>query len=317
MKKWICSIGFVALCLLTGCGREDKLLNHIDTQDLDMINTSEQAEEYEEQLDREDHLKWVYDKKEINELIQLNEVIKAEAEKAGCRVSEEALFGEGGVELWMAHANQRVDPKKETLSQPGIYVEGETQESVQKVCAAIEKAGYPGVMSCFKSGQIISRGLRFNYSYDEEEEVGAYSLNVSVSNYLGYYPERYKKIIDILVEGGYFVNNIQCFGGVVNRIVAERDDEETLCREIMLQIDQEGKLVEFNAFMDDLTQTEIKQDAERKTLVELLTMLTAERNDVIAFVNNLTKKSGSGAIAKDYTWFIQKLWEEGYMLRVQ
>ena len=305
------------LCLLTGCGREDKLLQYMDTETLGMINTSEQAEKYNQQLDREDHLKWVYDEKEIEVLIQLIQVIKAEAKKAGCRVSETSLFGEGGVELWMTHARQGFDPAKETLSQPGIFVEGDTEESVQKVCAAIEKAGFPGVTACIENAGAVSRGFRFVYAYDEEVEKDGYSLDISVSNYLGYYPENYKKILDILMEGGYFVTGIQCFGGAVNRIVAEKEEEKVLCQEIMIQIDKEGRIVELDAFMNDSTQSKIKQGAERKALTKLLTMLTGESKDVTAFIGDFEKKSGRGIVTKDYTWFIQKLWEEGYMLRVQ
>lgn len=318
MKKWFGCICLLALCLLTGCGHEDKLLQYMDTEIPEMINTSEQAEDYNKQLDRDDHLKWVYDTKEIDGLVQLIQFVKAEAKKAGCHVSEEALFGEGGVELWMAHARQGFDPTKETLSQPGMYIEGKTKESVQRVCTAIEKAGYPGVAACIENEIVVSRGMRFVYDYDEEQEENeGYSLNISISNYLGYYPENYKDIRDVLIEGGYFVNTIQCFGGVVNRIVAEKEEEEALFREIAIQTDQDGQIVEVDAYMDDSTQTKIQQESERKTLIELLTMFTGENKDVTAFIHDITKKSGRGVVTKDYTWQIQRMWEEGYMLRVQ
>lgn len=319
MKKWIGCIGLFALCLLTGCGREDKLLQYMDTEDLGMINTSEEAERANEQLDREDHLKWVYDKKEIDELVQLVQRIKAEAKKTGCRVGEEALFGDGGVEAWKEHARQGLDPTKEKVSMPGLYIESETKEGIQKMCAFLEKTGFPDVTACIKKERVISRGLRFIYYYDEEEETYGHSLSIDISNCLGYYPEKYKKILDIFTERGYFVSEIQCFGGVVNGIVADRQEEESvyLCKEIFLQLDKEGKIVELNAFMDDSSQSKIKQETERKALVELLTLLTGEEKDVITFISDFTKKSGSGTVTKDYRWSVQRMWEEGYVLRVQ
>lgn len=317
MKKWFGCICLFALCLLTGCGSEDKLLQYMDTKDLGMINTSSEAEKYNRQLDREDHLKWVYDKEEVDELVRLVQVVKEEAKKEGCSVSEETLFGEGGVELWMKHASQGIDPTRETMSRPGLYIEGDTKESVQKVCTAVEKAGYPGAASCIKSGRSVSRGVRFVYNCDELEEKISYSLDITISDYMGYYPESYRKIRDIFIESDYFVASIQCFGGEVNRIVAEKEDPKALFKEVMLQIDQEGKIVEMDAFADDLTQTKIKQETEREAMIELLTMLTGERNDVTTFINSFTQKSDTGTITKNYTWLNQKLWEGGCMLRVQ
>lgn len=316
MKKWIGCIWLFALCLLTGCGREDKLLQYMDTEDLGMINTSEEAERANEQLDREDHLKWVYDTKRIDELVQLVQGIKAEAEKTGCRVSEEALFGEGSVESWKEHARQGLDPAKEKVGRPGLFIQSETKESIQKICSFLEKAGFPDVTACIKKERVVSRGLRFIYYYDEEEEKG-HSLSIDISDCVGYYPEKYKKILDIFIERGYFVTEMQCLGGAVNAIFAEREEEESLCKEIFLQLDKEGQIVELNAFMIDSRQSKIKQETERKALVELLTLLTGEEKDVITFIGDFRKKSGSGTVTKDYSWSVQRLWEEGYVLRVQ
>lgn len=317
MKKWIGCIWLFALCLLTGCGREDKLLQYMDTEDLGMINTSEEAERVNEQLDREDHLKWVYDQKRIDELVQLVQGIRTEAEKTGCRVSEEPLFGEGGVKEWKEHAIQGLDPAKENVVRPGLYIESETKEGIQKICAFLERAGFPDVTACIKKERMVSQGIRFVYFYDEEEETYGHSLSIDISDCLGYYPEKYKKILDIFTERGYFVTEIQCFGGAVNGIAADREEEESLCKEIMLQLDKEGQIIEMNAFMDDSSQSTIKQETERKALVELLTLLTGEEKDVITFIGNVTKKSGGGTVAKDYSWSVEKLWEGDYVLRVQ
>lgn len=317
MKKWIGCIWLFALCLLTGCGREDKLLQYMDTEDLGMINTSEEAERANEQLDREDHLKWVYDQKRIDELVQLVQGIKTEAEKTGCRVSEEALFGAGGVEAWKEHARQGLDPAKEKVGRPGLFIQSETKEGIQKICAFLEKAGFPDVAACIKKERVVSRGLRFIYSYDAEEETYGHSLSIDISDCLGYYPEKYKKILHIFIERGYFVTEIQCFGGAVNGIVADREEEESLCKEILLQLDKEGQIVELNAFMDESRQSKIKQETERKALVGLLTLLTGEEKDVLTFIGDFTKKSGGGTVTKDYIWSVEKLWEEGYVLRVQ
>lgn len=316
MKKWIGCIWLFALCLLTGCGREDKLLQYMDTEDLGMIDTSEEAERANEQLDREDHLKWAYDPKRIDELVQLVQGIKTEAEKTGCRVSEETFSGKGGVEAWKEHARQGLDPAKEKVSLPGLLIESETKERIQKMCVFLEKSGFPDVTACIKKEEVVSRGLRFVY-YDDEEEEEDYTLFIDISDCLGYYPEKYKKILDIFTERGYFVTEIQCFGGAVNGIVAQRDEKESLCKEIMLQLDKEGQIVELNAFMIDSRQSKIKQETERKVLVELLTMLTGEEKDVITFIGDFTKESGGGTVTKDYSWSVQRLWEEGYVLRVQ
>lgn len=317
MKKWIGCIWLFALCLLTGCGREDKLLQYMDTEDLSMINTSEEAERANEQLDREDHLKWVYDQKRIDELVQLVQEIRTEAEKTGCRVSEEPLFGEGGVKEWKEHAIQGLDPAKEKVGRPGLLIESETKEGIQKICAFFEKAGFPDVTACIEKERVVSRGLRFVYSYAEEEETEYHSLIIDISDCLGYYPEKYKKILDIFIEQGYLVTEMPCFGGVVNGIAAFREEEESLCKEIMLQLDKEGQIIELNAFMDDSSQSTIKQEAERKALVELLTLLTGEERDATTFVDNFTKKSGGGTVTKDYSWSVERLWEEGYVLQVQ
>lgn len=317
MKKWIGCIWLFALCLLTGCGREDKLLQYMDTEDLGMINTSEEAEKANEQLDREDHLKWVYDEKGIDELVQLLQGIKAEAEKTGCRIGEGAVFGEEGVESWKEHVRQGLDPAKEKVSLPGLYIESKTMEGIQKMCAFLEKAGFPDVTACIKKERVVNRGIRFVYSYEEEEETYCHSLSINISDCVGYYPEKYKKILDIFMERGYFVTEMQCLGGAVNAIFAEREEEESLCQEIMLQLDKEGQIVELNAFMDESRQSKIKQETERKVLVELLTMLTGEEKDVITFIGDFTKESGGGTVTKDYRWSVQRLWEEGYVLRVQ
>lgn len=319
MKKWIGCIWLFALCLLTGCGREDKLLQYMDTEDLGMINTSEEAERANEQLDREDHLKWVYDQKRIDELVQVVQGIKTEAEKTGCRVSEYSLFGGGSVESWKEHARQGLDPAKEKVSRTGLFIASNTKEGIQKICAFLEKADFPDVKACFKKEIVVSRGLRFIYSYDEEEETYGHSLDIDISDCVGYYPEKYKKILDIFIERGYFVSEIQCFGGAVNGIVADRQEEESvyLYKEIRLQIDKKGQIVELDAFMDESRQSKIKQETERKTLVELLTLMTGEEKDVLTFIDNFTKKSGGGTVTKDYSWSVEKLWEEGYVLRVQ
>lgn len=317
MKKWIGCIWLFALCLLTGCGREDKLLQYMDTEDLGMINTSEEAEKANEQLDREDHLKWVYDEKRIDELVQLVQGIKAEAEKTGCRIGEGAVFGEEGVESWKEHVRQGLDPAKEKVSLPGLYIESKTMEGIQKMCAFLEKAGFPDVTACIKKERVVNRGIRFVYSYEEEEETYCHSLSIDISDCVGYYPEKYKKILDIFIERGYFVTEMQCLGGAVNAIFAEREEEEPLCQEIMLQLDKEGQIVELNAFMVDSRQSKFKQETERKALVELLTMLTGEEKDVITFIGDFTKESGGGTVTKDYRWSVQRLWEEGYVLRVQ
>lgn len=319
MKKWIGCIWLFVLCLLTGCGREDKLLQYMDTEDLGMIDTSKEAERANEQLDREDHLKWVYDPKRIDELVQLVQGIKAEAEKAGCRVSEQSLFGEGSVESWKEHALQGLDPAKEKVGRPGLYIESKTEKGIQKICAFFEKAGFSDVTACIKKERVVSRGIRFIYYYDEEAETYGHSLSIDISDCLGFYPEKYKKILDIFTKRGYFVSEIQCFGGVVNGITADREEEESvyLCKEIRLQIDKEGQIVELIALMDESRQSKIKQDTERKALVELLTLLTGEERDATTFVDNFTKKSGGGTVTKGYGWSVGKLWEEGYVLRVQ
>lgn len=316
MKKWFGCICLFVLCLLTGCGQEDKLLQYMDTEELGMINTPEEAERYNRQLDRKGRLKWSYDKQEVEELIRLIQVIKEEAKKEGCSVTEQTLFGEGGVELWMKHASQKIDPTRETMSRPGVLVEGRKKASIQRICAAIEKAGYPEAGLCIKNERSVSRGVRFVYDYYEEDK--SYSLDITISDYVGYYPEPYKKILDMLTENQYFISSVQCFGGALNRVVAEKDDEKTLCQEIAILLDKEGNVVEVNVFMADLPYTKVEQKTERKVIAELLTMLTGKREDVSTFVDGFVKKNGEGTIAGDYTWSVQELWDDvGYMLRVQ
>lgn len=324
MKKKISIYILAAALLLVGCGHEDKLQRYIETGDFGMIDTEKEGKEYNRKLDREDHCKWVYDNVKINRMLALEKAILDVAKEKGCVVSNDDVF-EGKLVDWKKHAEKGRDPKDEKQKRVVINIDAKKSEHLVDVCHAIEKQGFPEVSQCIQNphyeGLLTCQGLSFSYEQYDEEEVEdeyMYSLSIIISGSMGFYPEQYKNLLNMLEKQNYFVADIRCFGGAVNQVSTEFYHEGKLCNEVAFLLTADGTLLELDANIEKADCSKIHLESERNMFIEAITMLSGSKNDAISFVNKLEKKKAMGRVSENCSWSIKKMWiDDSYMLRVQ
>lgn len=351
MKKWIGPGLLLAALLLTGCGRGDKLAQYIKPGDFGMINTEEEAKACNAKLNREKKMKWVYDTDKINQMLELDKLVRTAAKEEDCVTDTDSFVGRGDVRVWKKHAEAGSDPASETLRFPSIYIEGKSKESIKNICTQLEKAGYDGVSGCLECKKIdgeveenlvICQGIQFMYEeddgedydddYDDEdyedeedglEEAGEesdqshvkdmekyYTLVISIADSICIYPEKYKDILTLLQQNKYYVRQIECYGGEVNRITAQNVDAGAWFAEVKILLDQEGNLLDLQFFTEKEPASRIQLDTERTILVELLTRMNGEKNASSVFVNHLSPKNGGGMVTDNCSWSIRSIWME-------
>lgn len=315
-RGWI--LGLVCCLLLTGCGSEDKLLQYIGDNDVGMVNTKDEAEALYAGLDRESGMKWIYDRERIESLIQLKQNLNKEVQTRGYTLREETDVGNNALMTWKTHMDQGKNPEKETARYLSFLVSGKGHDKLREICEKIEAWGYPEVSKCLEGKEVLSRGISFEVMDDlDENGITIYDLYITVPNSIVYYPEKCKGILETMVENGYYVEWNICMGGPLNMITCYHDTKSILCKYIKLYLDNTGRVVEINIGMEDKGIATVRSEEEKKLLVELVTNLTGDRNESIAFVEQFSREGKKkGTIGGEYSWSISRSLEY-YILRIQ
>ncbi len=299
----------IAICLLlVGCGKEDKLLSYLDTTDIGFVDTEEEAEEYSAGLKHEDYSKWVYNQKNIEQFLSLENMLQSEVQKRKCRLS---CDGDNLQRLW-SRIQKGVRPDGAEKGGAQIAIESEKQGDIEAIAGEIDKMGYSGLANAKFDSQRNIRGVDFSMTDMEDY----FELLIQIPTGMLYYPEKYEEILRPFWENGWYVGNLICYGGALNRIIASNEEKNVLCKGIQISLDQKGKIVEFVATMDGNGFYKIRSESEKKVLVESLTKLTGDRNEAISFVQNFSRKKKRGTIAGEYNWSVLKE-DEMCVLQIQ
>lgn len=313
MKKSIILCIIISL-MLVGCGKEDKLAASMDCTDVGFIDTEEDAKEEIKKLDREDHLHWIYNQEKIRQLISLEQMLEEETKKVGGQISCEG----DNLQKLMSALEKGTDTDGEREHVVQITVEMEDMSDIEDLCGKIDDMGYSGLASCPWNEQFVYEGVSFSpLTADFEEDTGNSQLLIFVPGPLLCYPKEYEEILQKLNENPYYVGRINCYGGAVNKITMATGEKNTLFEVIQIVLDQQGNVLEILAMTSEEQKVkQIKSDAERDVWIELLTLLTGDKNEAISFVNSYSLRQKKGTVAGKYNWTSHE--EYGItMLRIQ
>lgn len=301
-------LGLILALMLTGCGREDKLLSYIDYNDAGVVNSKEEAEALYASLDKESGLEWTYDRERIEGLMALKETLEKETEEKNFTFDEESTIRPSAVETWKSHMDQGRDPVEETARNAYFYISGGKSSEMRQLCEVVEKMGYAGASQCREERNVISRGLLFEM-VEEVDEKGdtRCDLYINIPNSYVFYPVKYKDLLDVVVESGFYLEYSGVMGGALNKISFYRDTKDTLCKYIKCYLDNSGKLVGLEASMEGAGISTVRTQEERNLLVELVTRLTGDRNEAANFVNQLSSKGKSEGSIGSYNWSVNRL----------
>lgn len=311
MKKSIILCIIISL-MLVGCGKEDKLAASMDCTDVGFIDTEEDAKEEIKKLDREDHLHWIYNQEKIRQLISLVQVLERETKKLGGQISGDNL------QKLMSYLEEGKSEEGAEIYDFQITVEMENMSDIKALCRKIDDMGYSGLASCPWYEQFVYEGVSFSpLTADFEEDTGNSQLLIFVPGPLLCYPKEYEEILQKLNENPYYVGRINCYGGAVNKITMATGEKNTLFEVIQIVLDQQGNVLEILAMTSEEQKVkQIKSDAERDVWIELLTLLTGDKNEAISFVNSYSLEQKRGTVAGKYNWTSHE--EYGItMLRIQ
>ncbi len=299
----------ITICLLlVGCGKEDKLLSYLDTTDIGFVDTAKEAEEYSAGLKREDYSQWVYNQKNIEQFLSLENMLQSEVQKRKCRLSSD---GDNLQRLW-SRIQKGVRPDGAGEGGVQIAIQSGKREDIEAIAGKIDKMGYSGIANAKFDFQQNIRGVDFSVTDMEDY----FELLIQIPTGMLYYPEKYEEILRTFWENGWYAGNLRCYGGALNRIIASNEDKNMLCKSIQISLDQKGKIVEFVGTMDGNGFYKIRSESEKKVLVEILTKLTGDRNEAISFVQNFSRKNKRGTIAGEYNWSVLKE-DEMCVLQIQ
>lgn len=310
MKKTI--ILCMACCLLlVGCGNDDKLLPYMDQTDVGMVDTREEANAYQKTLDREDHLQWTYHLEKIDEMLSLEEMLREEVEKVDGRIWKEGPR----LQKLKTSALRKVGAGGKGQCNVELIIETKKKKELEVLRGKIENMGYPGVATSPWDCEYVSRGLLFWPTPAGEEEDG-YELRIQIPLAMLYYPQEYQELLKKFWENHYYIESLGCYGGPVNQLLVRAGEKNALFRGIQLFLDRNGKVIEIVASMEAGGPNKVRSDSEREVMAEVLTRLTGDQNEAIAFINNYSCKGRKGTIAGKYNW-TNRDWEEMITLHIQ